>query len=72
MSNVLISFVEQHDGCAATRHQPKDVDFEPTVGCVDCEEGMALAVLPVLAHVEQRNLAGLTQPPPQRDGIDMA
>jgi hypothetical protein len=47
---------------AAARHEARCVDLEPAEGQRDAVEQMCLAVLAVLAHVEQRDLAAVVQP----------
>jgi hypothetical protein len=62
--------VEQHGAGRAARHQPRHLGLEPAVGRMHREEGMALAVLAVLADVEQREFVAVLQPALQGGGID--
>ena len=63
--------IGQDHGCGAPRHQPGHVDLQAAQRRVAGEQDMGARERPLLAHVEQRDLAPvLLEPRPQRGRRD--
>ena len=65
-----VAVVEQHDPAVPARHQPRHHQLQPAIGGVHRKQRMAVAVLPLLAHVEKRDLAAIAKPAPQGRDIN--
>ena len=56
-----IGIVDQYDACRTPRHQHRELELEPAEGQGCRKEQMAPREDALLAHVEQRQLAAVTQ-----------
>src|SRR5438876_4155532 len=65
LSRHTIGVVHQHDTARAPRHQTRDLRLQPAVGNVDREQRVTRSVLPLLAHIDESDLAALGEPSSQ-------
>src|SRR5271166_100558 len=70
LSRDTIVIVEEHNPAGAPRDEADDLGLEPAVRDVDREQRVTGTVLPLLAHIEEGDLAAIGEPSSHRRDVD--